>query len=197
MNTYYRKDQFSENFQTIMTNNITPQINLEQVAIDSRMNIPHVAVENANIHSQNQHYENPASYAIMTRIPHPLVNMTVVNPPPDNFLIDLHHHIAFFYQPPNDLYNYCIKCKEISFDTVNNFKENESIFFYKRQSCNRIYQIVCEKVSPSLIIDFLNKTIYGIEIEQNVGYEQLSITFDQKENLKLHLKQHLDRYLLD
>lgn len=191
MNPYHTKDQFTENFQTIMTNNIAPQINLEQAAIDSRMNIPYVAVENANIHSQNQHYENPASYAMMTQIPHPLVNMTIVNPPP-------HHHIAFFYQPPNDLYNYCIKCKEISFDTITSFKENEYIFFYKRQSCNRIYQIVCEKVSPSLIINFLNKTIYGIEIEQNdVGYEQLSITFDQKENLKFHLKQHLDRYLLD
>ncbi|PKK58467.1 hypothetical protein RhiirC2_796248 [Rhizophagus irregularis] len=56
--------------------------------------------------------------------------------------------------------------------------------------------VVCEIVSPSFIINFLNKTVYGIEIEQNIG-EELIFKFDQKENLKFYLTQYLNRYLLN
>ena len=116
------------------------------------------------------------------------------------------HPIVFFYRPPNDLYNYHIKCKEISIQLLNEFSsnvsninldQNEYIFYYQQPSNNRIYQIVCEIVSPALIINLLNKTIYGYEIGQNIGHEQTTFKFNQKENLKFYLNQHLSHCLLN
>ena len=78
-----------------------------------------------------------------------------------------------------------------------NINQNEYIFFYQQQSNNQIYQVVCEIVSPSLIINHLNKTIYNIEIDQNIGREMLIFTFDQKENLKSYLTQYLSCCLLN
>src|SRR6266542_493978 len=114
MNQNYSRDQFFrfKNFQTVATN-LASQTNL---ATDPRMNIPMTA-QGASIHSSNQHYENPPAEAYIQQ---PLINMATANPPTvhDNFI---HYPIEFFYQPPNDLLNYCIKCEEISFGVVNNF----------------------------------------------------------------------------
>jgi len=190
MNLNYSKDQFFgfNNYQSV----IAPQTNLEQSMTDLHMNVPYMTVQNAT----NQHYGNPPeAHAMMTQVSKPLVNMIVNSP--DNFIVDqpIFHPTTFYYRPENDYHYYCIK---ISFDSVNNFDQNKCVFLYKRQGYNRIFQIVCEIVSPSFIINFLNKNIFGIEMDQNVGHEQqLSITFDQKENLKFYLKQYLDRYLLN
>ncbi len=78
-----------------------------------------------------------------------------------------------------------------------NFNQNEYIFYHQQQSNNRIYQIFCEIVSPSLIVNHLNRTIYGIEIEQNIGYEQLIFESNQKEELKFYLTQYLSYHLLN
>jgi hypothetical protein len=97
------------------------------------------------------------------------------------------HSTAFFYQPSNELYNYHINCKEISLDIViqllnkfnNNDNQNEYVFYYKQQSDNKIYRVSCEIVTPLT----LNKSIYGIQLEQNFGQKQLDLfTFNQKEN---------------
>ncbi|CAI2192529.1 7148_t:CDS:2, partial [Funneliformis geosporum] len=49
-------------------------------------------------------------------------------------------------------------------------KQNEYVFFYQQQCNDQIYQVSCEMVSPSLINNYLNKNIHGIEIE-NMGQE--------------------------
>jgi hypothetical protein len=114
---------------------------------------------------------------------------------------NLVHPIMFFYRPPNDLYIYQIRCKEISIQLLNEFSSNvsnnEFVFFYQQQTGSRIYQVVCEIVSPYFVINLLNKTICGVEIEQNIGFEELSFKFVQKENLKYYLTQYLNRFLLD
>ena len=100
------------------------------------------------------------------------------------------------YRPPNDLCNYCINCSEVSFGTAIellnvpniNYNQSEYIFFYQQQY--KIYRVACEIVPPSLITNFLNRNIFGIEVEQN-EQERLSFTFDQKENLKFYLTQYL------
>src|ERR1043166_200558 len=153
MNQNYSNDQFL-NFQTI-TANLAPQSNLGQaVEGSSTVNFPYVT-------SQNQHNSSPIVYTTMAQYPQPQqtlqltsVNTTVnpVVPVQDNFAVN---HFAFFYQPPNDLYNYRIKCKEVSVTQLlneingNHFNQNEYVFFH--QHYNRIYQVVCEIVSPSLI----------------------------------------------
>ncbi|PKY19082.1 hypothetical protein RhiirB3_432051 [Rhizophagus irregularis] len=178
MNSNYSNNQFFGS-----DNNLSFQMN---PAAGSRMNIPYMDVQNTSIHLSNQYYDNPGQISVNSSI----VQGNCVHP------------IKFIYQPPNDIYIYHIKCKEISIQLLNeisnnvsniNFNQNEYFFFYQQQNDNRTYQVVCEIVSPSFIINFLNKTIYGIEIEQNIG-EELIFKFDQKENLKFYLTQYLNRF---
>ncbi|GBB88591.1 hypothetical protein RclHR1_15140002 [Rhizophagus clarus] len=119
----------------------------------------------------------------------------------NNFIVDQQNLPVyyFYYQPPNDHCNYHICCKEISFhkaiqllnesfnDNINS-NQYEYIFFYHQQSNGKIYQIACEIVIPSLI---LNKAIYGIDINHNFEQENIFFTFNQKENLKFYLTQYL------
>jgi hypothetical protein len=120
----------------------------------------------------------------------------------DSSKIQTVHPTAFFYQPPNELCNYHINCKEISLDIViqllnkfnNNDNQNEYVFYYKQQSNNQIFRVSCEIVFSLT----LNKSIYGIQLDQNFGQKQLDLfTFSQKENLKFHLTQYLSHYLLN
>ncbi|CAB4441519.1 unnamed protein product [Rhizophagus irregularis] len=191
MNSNYSNNQFFGS-----DNNLSFQMNAGQAAAGSLMNIPYMDVQNTSIHLSNQYYDNPRQISGS-------VNSSIVQ---DNFVINqLVHPIKFIYRPPNDIYIYHVKCEEISIQLLNeissnvsniNFNQNEYFFFYQQQSDNRTYQVVCEIVSPSFIINFLNKTIYGIEIEQNIG-EELIIKFDQKENLKFYLTQYLNHFLLN
>src|SRR6266498_1423495 len=118
------------------------------------------------------------------------------------------HSNIFIYRPPNNHYQYYVKCEKISNDLViqllNKVKENiiklkknEYIFFYQQKCNHQIYQVSCEIVPPSFINNYLNKNIYGIEIEQNMGQEGLVFTDDQEKNLELHLSQYLSNYLLN
>ncbi|GBB85689.1 hypothetical protein RclHR1_12170002 [Rhizophagus clarus] len=168
-------------------NNFSTQINSEQTATGSQM-----SVQNAS----NQYYGN--SEVSLTR--QTSVNSHIIQ---DNLVISQFVPIKFIYRPPNDLCIYHIKCEEISVQLLNdnvsniNFDQNVYLFYYQQQSNNRIYQIVCEIISPSFIVNFLNKTIYGIEIEQNIEREELTFKFDQKENLKFYLTQYLNRFSLN
>ncbi|CAB4494060.1 hypothetical protein RhiirA5_425085 [Rhizophagus irregularis] len=112
----------------------------------------------------------------------------------------------FFF---NDVYVYDVKCEEIPFDivvkTLNKslinkenmqINENEIMFFYANQYTNRSYKLTCKIVSPFSIAKYLNKNIYGIEIQANVERELLKLTPEQKQNLEFHLFQYLDNYLI-
>ncbi|GBB84684.1 hypothetical protein RclHR1_11260005 [Rhizophagus clarus] len=189
MNSNYSNNQLYDS-----GNNLSSQMN---PATNSRMDIPYVDVQNANIHLSNQYYNNLGG-SMMEQVS---VNTNIVQ---DNIINQLVHPNEFTYRLPNDLNIYHIKCREISVQLLNdnesniNFNQNVYIFYYRQQqSNNRIYQIVCEIISPSFIINFLNKSIYGIEIEQNIGCEELTFKFDQKENLKSYLTQYLNRFLLN
>jgi hypothetical protein len=201
MNPIYLQDQFfgSENLQYTTTNLANPE---------SRMNVPHLtSAHRASIYSSNQ--ENQSSQPQQNRQTFQIISSNAVLNSPivqETFFVDQSNLIAFFYRPPNDFCNYNVKCREIPFDLVIqllnefntnasniNFNKNEYVFFYPQQSNNRIYQVVCEMVSAPLI---MNKIVYGIELEQNTGQEQLIFTINQKENLKYHLTQYLSRYLV-
>jgi hypothetical protein len=121
------------------------------------------------------------------------------------------HPINFFYRPPNELYQYNIKCQEISYSTAiyllnkslnskefsTQFNENEYIFFYQQEYDNRFYKVTCEIVSPSLITKYLNENIHGVKLQQEQQEERLSFTIEQKQNLEFHLTQYLRIYLLN
>ncbi|RIA97134.1 hypothetical protein C1645_814523 [Glomus cerebriforme] len=110
------------------------------------------------------------------------------------------HINKFFYQPPNDPFNYHVECEKISLQLLNmstQSKEYEYSFYYQQQYNKQIYKISCEIVCPSLINDCLNKYYYGVEIKQNMKQEQLAFTLYQKENLKFHLTLYLNHHLLN
>jgi hypothetical protein len=115
----------------------------------------------------------------------------------------VHFHINdFFYQLPNYPFIYHIKCEKATIQLLNNsfntdLGENEYIFFYQQEYNDQPYQISCEIFSPSLINDYLNKNIYGVEIKQDLRQEQFVFTSDQKEMLKSHLTKYLCYYLLN
>ena len=121
--------------------------------------------------------------------------------------IQIHPNI-FIYRPPNNHFQYHVKCEKISSsldiqlltkvkESIIQLKKNECIFFYQQRCNNQIYQVSCEIVAPSFINNCLNKNIYGIEIEQNAGHEELVFTNDQENNLEFHLSQYLNNYLLN
>jgi hypothetical protein len=198
MDSNYSNNQFFGSDNTI--NNLASH---EKAVIDSRTNIPYITLQN---YSSNQCYGNH-EVSMTQQILQPSVNTTINSSiVQDNFIIE--HPIMFFYRPPNDLYIYQIRCKEIkeisiqllnefSSNVSNNFNQNEYVFFYQQQTGSRIYQVVCEIVSPSFVINLLNKTVHGVETKQNIEFEELSFKFDQKENLKYYLTQHLNCFLLD
>ncbi|PKY48053.1 hypothetical protein RhiirA4_463504 [Rhizophagus irregularis] len=85
------------------------------------------------------------------------------------------HPTTFYYRPPNDCYHYRVICKEISNDTV---------------------EYLLNKLSKESNVQ-PNENEIGIEFQQNMEQENLVLNFDQKENLKCHLKKYLSQYVLE
>jgi hypothetical protein len=101
--------------------------------------------------------------------------------------------MSFFYNPPCDHQIYHITCelsekiKDKDIDLV-----SDHTFYYKLDDKN-LYQITCILISNSLIVQFLNKKIYGIELKQGEEKQEEYLTFSnaQRDNLELHLREYL------
>src|ERR1044072_2649946 len=114
---------------------------------------------------------------------------------------------SFFYNPPNDPQIYNIHCIEIAgFElalqlvnnninsTQNHVPSNNLLeFHFFKLDERKCYEITCELVSHSLITQYLNENIHGIEIRQQQEYVEFSRQL--KENLEYHLRQFLTYYL--
>ena len=148
------------------------------------------------------HVTAAQSHVVPFQLLAPVINSPVQTNSSTNLQITVHPTV-FYFRPPRDFYHYHVNCKEIPYNEIIlvlnkslnckfHFNGNENIFFYQQQINNRIYQVSCEIVSSLT----LNKSIYGIEIEQNF-VQHLAFTSDQKGNLKFHLTQYLRHYLLD
>ncbi|RIA90165.1 hypothetical protein C1645_849693 [Glomus cerebriforme] len=105
----------------------------------------------------------------------------------------------FFYSSPGDPQIFHVICKEISFESKSEIlnDHNCAIYtFYYQLPNNKFFQITCEIVSHSLIVQYLNKKMFGIELIQDEQQEEyLQFYKGQKENLECHLKQYLFDYL--
>ncbi|GBC10498.1 hypothetical protein RclHR1_09690003 [Rhizophagus clarus] len=106
----------------------------------------------------------------------------------DNF------RMAFFYNPPGDYQIYHIICEL----TRENIDSHSDHIFYYNLNDKMFYQITCRLISHSLIVQFLNKKIYGIEFRQSEEPQQEFLTFSnlQKDNLEFHLKELLSNHLM-
>src|SRR4051812_49199553 len=101
--------------------------------------------------------------------------------------------MAFFYNPPDDRQIYHISCKKLN-ENMNNNNDlvSDHTFYYKLDDKN-LYQITCLLISHSLIVKFLNKKIYGIELKQDEEQQEEFLTFSsgQRNNLGFRLREYL------
>jgi hypothetical protein len=97
--------------------------------------------------------------------------------------------MAFFYNPPEDSQFYYITF-ELLKENIDH--DSDHTIYYKLDD-NNFYQVSCRLISRSLIVQFLNKKIYGIEIRQGEEPQQDYLTFSnsQRDNLEFHLKDFL------
>ena len=110
--------------------------------------------------------------------------MSVTSSAPLNF--------GFFFQPPNDDNIYHVTCSMISPENLApwNGDDYDYEFFYSK------YHVTCKVLPPSLIIDMLNKEIYGRNFDVNELKRKYPLTLYQKLNLELNLK-HSYHYILE
>ncbi|RIA96712.1 hypothetical protein C1645_815026 [Glomus cerebriforme] len=95
---------------------------------------------------------------------------------------------GLFHQPPNDNNIYHVTLQQISENVVlEDFYDYE--FFY--QNSNTIYYVKCKLLSHSLIVNLLNKEIYGEDFDKNDLRCKYILTLDQKLNLESSLKEAL------
>lgn len=97
--------------------------------------------------------------------------------------------MAFFYNPPTDHQIYHIIC-ELLTDNINSISDHT--FVYQPADDKNIYRISCNLISHSLIVQFLNKRMYGIELRQEESQQEyLTFSSVQRNNLEFHLKEFL------
>ena len=178
------------NMVNVLATNITPQQGIPQFSTQSQQYDAHPQQSTA----QSQQLIPPTQFATQSL-------------PFQQNPIPFVHPTAFFFRPFNDFCHYYVNCESISYDNVahllNKLKEqniqsneNECIFYYKQQYNDQFYQISCEIVSPILVSNCLNEK-FGIGLQYEEIGEHLTFKLGQKENLELHLKQHLSQYLLN
>uniref|UniRef100_U9T7L6 Uncharacterized protein n=1 Tax=Rhizophagus irregularis (strain DAOM 181602 / DAOM 197198 / MUCL 43194) TaxID=747089 RepID=U9T7L6_RHIID len=102
-----------------------------------------------------------------------------------------------FYQPPNDdnfyhiTFNPTIKLSENgTLQLSENFEDNYDYEFFYEASLPS-YHVTCKLFPRSLIIDILNKEIYGIDFDVNDLRYKDALTLNQKINLEMNLTQDL------
>jgi hypothetical protein len=97
--------------------------------------------------------------------------------------------MAFFYNPPGDFQIYHITCELLN---ENVDPSSDHTFYYKLDD-KSFYQISCRLISHSLIVQFLNKKMYGIELRQGEEQHQDFLTFSnfQRDNLESKLKEFI------
>ncbi|RIA91359.1 hypothetical protein C1645_822150 [Glomus cerebriforme] len=107
-------------------------------------------------------------------------------------LNDDNFKMSFFYNPPGDYQIYHITCELLS-EIIDSLSDHT--FYYKLDDKN-FYQITCRLISHSIIVQFLNKNIYGIELRgEEPQQEYLTFSNGQRDNLEFHLKEFLSNKL--
>ncbi|RIA96711.1 hypothetical protein C1645_754281 [Glomus cerebriforme] len=100
--------------------------------------------------------------------------------------------LRLFYQPPNDNNFYHVTCK------MNYVQSSENIvsweYDYDYEFSDTIY-VTCKLLSHSLIVNLLNKEIYGRDFDVNDLKRKYVLTWNQQLNLKLNLERVLPFYI--
>ncbi|RGB30953.1 hypothetical protein C1646_764659 [Rhizophagus diaphanus] len=129
---------------------------------------------------------NPTNDVIFVKGCTNIDQLSQLTGPSSNYSSD---RMTFFYNPPNDSQIYHITCE---FLNENVDPSSDHTFYYKLDD-KSFYQITCRLISHSLIVQFLNKKIYGIELRKGEEQHPDYLTFSngQKDNLEYHLKEFI------
>ncbi|CAB4443988.1 unnamed protein product [Rhizophagus irregularis] len=78
-----------------------------------------------------------------------------------------------------------------------NYTDDKMAFFYNPPNDKTSYRISCRLISHSLIVQFLNKKMYGIELRQGEEQHQDFLTFSnvQRDNLEFHMKEFIFKHV--
>ncbi|CAB4389654.1 unnamed protein product [Rhizophagus irregularis] len=99
------------------------------------------------------------------------------------------NEFRLFYQPPNDNNFYHVTFKMILQLSENYNDDYDYEFFY--QSLDASYYVTCKLLPRPLILEILNKEIYATDFDTNDLKHKHTLTWNQKLNLELNLKQVL------
>ncbi|RIA96717.1 hypothetical protein C1645_815035 [Glomus cerebriforme] len=99
--------------------------------------------------------------------------------------------LKLFYQPPNDNNFYHVTCKMNYFQSSKNLVSWEYDYYYEFSDT---IHVTCKLLSHSLIVNFLNKEIYGRDFDVNDLKRNHVLTLNQQLNLRLNLEQVLSFY---
>jgi hypothetical protein len=94
--------------------------------------------------------------------------------------------LRLFYQPPNDNNFYHVTRRKILQENLISWEDD-----YDYKFSNAIYSVTCKLMSHSLIVDILNKEIYGRDFNIDNLKRKYILTSNQKFNLKLSLQQQI------
>ncbi|GBC07468.1 hypothetical protein RclHR1_00750002 [Rhizophagus clarus] len=99
------------------------------------------------------------------------------------------NEFRLFYQPPNDDNFYHVTFKMILQLSENYYDDYDYEFFYQGSDAN--YYVTCKLLPHPLIVNILNKEIYGIDFDVNDLKRKYTLTWNQKLNLEQSLKRVL------
>jgi hypothetical protein len=97
-----------------------------------------------------------------------------------------------FYQPSNDNNFYHVTCRLVYYHQNSASLDDDN---YDYEFFFQSYHITCKLISNSLILDILNKEIYGMDFDVNNLKRKNLLTSHQKLNLELSLKRDILFYL--
>jgi len=102
------------------------------------------------------------------------------------------HQFGLFFKPQNDASIYHVNCKKIfPSNNINSLEDDYDFEFFFNN-----YHVTCKLLPQELILDILNKEVYGMDFDYNALKCRCLLTLNQKLNLKLSLKQILPSYFM-
>jgi hypothetical protein len=113
--------------------------------------------------------------------------------PMQNNLIEL----GIFYQDGSNIYH--VICKKLYLQELKNFisfddEYDYEFFFQSSLDLTAIFHVTCKLLSYSLVVNLLNKEIYGMDFDVKDLKRGYLLTLHQKLNLEENLKQILPSY---
>ncbi|GBB84514.1 hypothetical protein RclHR1_11090002 [Rhizophagus clarus] len=107
------------------------------------------------------------------------------------------NELELFYHEPDENHIYHVTCKMFSQHSENfDFSDDYYDYEFILDDSEMILHVTCKLFSRSLIVNILNKEVYGVNFDVTELKRKYLLTLHQKLNLEQNLKQVLPSYFL-